>query len=233
MHLETLLYMLLQSCKTLPPPGPIPDFRAIAKLAQRTVVPNDWVKIPETRLQLGLDDSETVPIPNRYFCWDNEKPQRVVDVQAFEAKARPITNEEYARYLHEAKNESLPASWSRLSGHDYLAAQNRIKDGSGNGASLPDGHYEPFPDTFWKNISIKTVYRPVPLDQAKHWPVFASYDELSACARWMNGRIPTMEEARSIYRYVDVLKTKEADKVLAKTISAVNGYLPCYFFFWA
>lgn len=73
---------------------------------------------------------------------------------------------------------------------------------------------------------MRTVYGPVPLKYALHWPVFASYDELASCAAWMGGRIPTMEEARSIYSHVDGLKLKEAEQRLGKTVPAVNGFVP-------
>lgn len=56
------------------------------------------------------------------------------------------------------------------------------------------------------------------------WPVVASYDELAGCAQWMGGRIPTMEEARSIYAYVDSIKP-EFEQSLGNTIPAVNGYV--------
>jgi hypothetical protein len=71
---------------------------------------------------------------------------------------------------------------------------------------------------------VRTVYGLVPLEFALHWPVFASYDELAGCAMWMGGRIPTLEEARSIYSHVDGLKIKEAEQHLGKTVPAVNGY---------
>jgi hypothetical protein len=58
MHLETLLYMLLQSDKTLPPTKSIPDFEGDAKVAETLRVPNEWFKIPEQRIILGLDDPE-------------------------------------------------------------------------------------------------------------------------------------------------------------------------------
>jgi hypothetical protein len=62
----------------------------------------------------------------------------------------------------------------------------------------------------------------VPLKYALDWPVMASYDELAAYAKWANGRIPTFEEVRSIYNYVETSKL-DAQKVPSKLISAVNG----------
>ena len=70
--------------------------------------------------------------------------------------------------------------------------------------------------------SVRTVYGRVPLKFALDWPVFASYDELAGCASWMGGRIPTAEEARSIYSHVDGLKRKEAERHLSCTVPAVN-----------
>ena len=80
------------------------------------------------------------------------------------------------------------------------------------------------PGAYVDRIAVRTVYGLVPLKYALHWPIFASYDELAGCATWMSGRIPTVEEVRSIYQYVDVLKQEEAEQQLGKTVPAVNGY---------
>lgn len=63
----------------------------------------------------------------------------------------------------------------------------------------------------------------VPLKYALDWPIFASYNELEGCALWMGGRIPTFEEARSLYEHVCCLKREEAERKLGKTVPAVNG----------
>lgn len=70
---------------------------------------------------------------------------------------------------------------------------------------------------------VRTVFGTVPLKFALDWPVVASYDELAGCAQWMGGRIPTMEEAQSIYSYVESMK-EEFEQSLGNTIPAVNGY---------
>jgi len=80
--------------------------------------------------------------------------------------------------------------------------------------------------SYLEGKSVRTIYGLVPLKFALDWPVFASYDELAGCAAWMGGRIPTAEEARSIYSYVDSRKSKEkAEQQLGKTVPAVNGYV--------
>lgn len=70
MHLETLLYMLLQSDKTLPPPIAVkPDFEAMARKARRTRVDNEWFDVPEQSITIGMDDPEDETDNSRNFGW--------------------------------------------------------------------------------------------------------------------------------------------------------------------
>lgn len=223
MHLETLLYMLLQSDKVLPPPGARPDFNALSRKAKRTAVDNEWIKIPATTILVGMDD----PMNNNgsvgYFGWDNEKPARKKTLPAFEAKARPLTNEDFARYLIGTKQNTLPASWTQ---HSTVKRNDvKVTNGSlGNLDHLVD-QAEQFDAAFLDGKFVRTVYGPVALRHALAWPVFASFDELTGCAQFMNGRIPTADEVRSIYNHVDLAKKEEAEKVQSRRISAVNGHL--------
>ena len=214
--------MLLQSDRTLPPLGHVPDFVTMGKQAREAAVPNQWVTIPTSTINVGLVDPENDDGPDRYFGWDNEKPQRLIDVPAFEAKARPLTNEDYARYLYHTGQDAVPASWvSEKSAHPAPRDQ---REALVNGhSSYQNGPSRPLTDAYLTGKSVRTVYGPISLEHALDWPVFASYDELSACATWMNGRIPSMEEVRSIYNYVDPNKNKKLDSINTKKISAVNG----------
>jgi formylglycine-generating enzyme required for sulfatase activity len=208
MHLETLLYMLLQSDKTLPPAGTVkPDFEQLAFQAKQAAVENEWFEIPAQKITIGIDDPDTADGPLRHFGWDVEKPVREADVKALKAKARPITNEEYARYLSDTGKHALPASWKldEQSNGDQWLTNDEDKLAS-----------------FLHGKSVRTVYGSVPLKLALDWPVSASYDELAGCAAYMGGRIPTMEETRSIYSFADGLK-KAMPQKLEKAIPAVNG----------
>lgn len=70
MHLETLLYMMLQSDKTLPPPHiPHPDFEALARKAYAQRNANEWFSIPEQELTIGLEDPEKDPNWKGHFGW--------------------------------------------------------------------------------------------------------------------------------------------------------------------
>ena len=219
MHLETLLYMLLQSDQTRPP-GMKPDFELLAEQAQAAAVPNEWIVVPASSLSEGMNDPENDEGPDRYFGWDNEKLKRSIDVPAFEAQARPLTNEDYARFLDRTSQEKLPVSWISKKTSSFKSNEESYVNGNGvytNGASPR------LTNEYLKDKSVRTVFGPVPLVYALDWPVFASYDELSACAAWMNGRIPTVEEARSIYQYVDISKNKATNSILTNKVSAVNG----------
>ncbi|KAI2621365.1 DUF323 domain protein [Xylaria nigripes] len=201
MHMETLLYILLQSDKTLPPPEiPAPHFRTLARDAKLSRVENKWFDIPEQDINIGLDDPEDDLDLNGHFGWDNEKPRRRAHVHSFQAKGRPITNEEYARYLYETKKTKIPASWATA------AVESAIET---NGDAVVWGM--DIPASFIRGKSVRTVYGLVPLKDALDWPVFASYDDLAGCAAWMGGRIPTFEEARSIYAHVELTRRKESE----------------------
>ncbi|KIW01917.1 dimethylhistidine N-methyltransferase [Verruconis gallopava] len=221
MHIETLLYMLIQSEKTLPPPGVIhPDFEALACEAKAKTVPNKWFTVPSRTVTLGLNDDDKDTTTNRYFGWDNEKPQRRVKVKSFSAQARPITNGEYVEYLKAIGSEKLPASWSstkstpngHFNGH-MNGDSNGVANAAVNGENFVDGK------------EVKTVFGSIPLKLALDWPVMASYDELLGFAHWAGGRIPTMEEVKSIYEYAEELKVKDFVNALGETIPAVNGHL--------
>jgi hypothetical protein len=69
MHLETLLYMLLQSDRTLPPIKQTPDFETAAALAELGRVPNQWFHIPKQDIKIGLDDPEDNSGPDHHFGW--------------------------------------------------------------------------------------------------------------------------------------------------------------------
>lgn len=70
MHLETLLYMLLQSEKTLSPPNIVkPDFERLAKKAKAARVPNEWFHVPAQELTIGTDDPEDATESSHPFGW--------------------------------------------------------------------------------------------------------------------------------------------------------------------
>lgn len=153
-----------------------------------------------------------------------------------------LTNLQYAIYLAATGNKTLPASWTQNypNGSSTSQAPNSYVNGHVNGNS----HFKTYTNSqlsgrkhtgingsiqlnssYTDGKLVRTVYGLVPLKHALHWPVFASFNELTECAAWMGGRIPTAEEVRSIYNYADILKSKVVENQLGKTVPAVNGYV--------
>ena len=229
MHLETLLYMLIQSEKTLPPTGvPVPVWSVRADQAEKSAVPNEWITIPARNIVINLDDPENGSTYPRYYGWDIEKPARKAQVNTFAAKARPITIGEYAYYMVDEGLKEVPASWAiSEDGVSSLKDFNReFKAGLAHSSAL--GSRDSLPMSFLQNKYVRTVFGAVPLADALTWPVSASYDELRGCAAYMGGRIPTLEEARSMYAHASELKCKSTQSVeerLGRTIPAVNSHL--------
>lgn len=138
-----------------------------------------------------------------------------------------LTKVQYAQYLYNSKIDKIPVSWSSVAsskqggatnGHHTNGHTNGYSNGNGNGY-----HTNQVPDSFIDGKFVRTMYGLVPLKYALDWPVFASYDELAGCAAWMGGRIPSFEEAKSIYAHVNKQKKAEAERILSKTVPAVNG----------
>lgn len=192
--------MLLQSDKILPPPGARPDFEALAHEARFNSSPNKWISIPNRTITIGLDEKK-----DGFWGWDNEKPVRTATVPPFEAKARPLTNGDYAKYLAESGKDLIPKSW-------IVEPSNNHREDDG---SVINGHADFAHSDFFSCKFVRTLYGPVPLILALDWAVVGSYDELASCADWFGGRIPTMKEARSMYAHAEELKAKASRHVHA------------------
>ena len=74
--------------------------------------------------------------PDRYFGWDNEKPERHLAVNAFEAKARPITNEDFARFLDQTHNDNFPAAWTTHKDTSAPPCADNAAMANGNGVYM-------------------------------------------------------------------------------------------------
>lgn len=125
LHLETLLYMLIQraGCGTLPPAGfTTPAWESLATSWDATPPPQSRsVTLGPATVSIGHDDPEASDtdsavasdVDGHEFGWDNEHPRREVHVDKFDISWRPVTNGEfYEFYSGEGKNKvQLPASW--------------------------------------------------------------------------------------------------------------------------
>ncbi|PCH41710.1 hypothetical protein WOLCODRAFT_119486 [Wolfiporia cocos MD-104 SS10] len=179
-HIETLLYILIQRAGTgmLPPPGfAMPPWAALAAQWDAVSPPcTPTVTLGPATLTFGHDDPEPSDLlpelandtEDHEFGWDNESPARAVQVGRFRIDWRPVTNGEFLAFWRGAGKGTvdMPASW--------------VLDGSAE-----DGE-----------VRVRTLYGPVPMDVARHWPVLTAYDDLVAYAKAKGGRIPTEPELR-------------------------------------
>lgn len=166
MHAETLAYLLHQlDYDQKNAPG---DYRSAAtNSAGGTSVANNMVQIPAGTATLGLRRD------SGRFGWDNEFEENRVEVEQFRVCAFPVTNGEFLEFVN-ARGYENDQLW-RLDDWNWK-----------NSAQISQ-------PLFWKKDGADWKYRgmfeslPLPLD----WPVYVSYAEASAYARWKNRLLPT------------------------------------------
>lgn len=170
---QTLLYMLLQRAGTgtVPPTGFITPNWSVLKSSwdSAPAPPESSVVLGPATIVLGHDDFEadddSTDVAGHAFGWDNEHPQRQVQVNEFKIDWRPISNGQFYEFYKSKGKEMqvpFPASWISVDGE----------------------------------IQVRTLYGPVPLEIAYHWPIITSFDSLSIYASVKGGRIPTEPELR-------------------------------------
>ncbi|KAH8923626.1 hypothetical protein BT69DRAFT_1262315 [Atractiella rhizophila] len=177
MHLETILYMIVQMApeKINPPSSAsIPDFRSLSNhwnALYRSQDLGTTETFQPSSLNFGIDDVDTrdnaVLSPSHVYGWDNESPTRIVEVKKpFKISLLMITNGDYYDFWKQEPGRKTPESWK--------------VDETGN-------------------VSVKTVYGLVPLAYANHWPVTGCGNMLTDYARSKGGRLPTEFELQMLY----------------------------------
>ena len=165
MHQETLRYM----CHRLP----VRRKRrptAYAPLTRGTAPAQQWIAVPAGRARLGVAAGE-VP-----FSWDNERPVFEADVPAFAIERHDTTNAAFLEFV-EAGGYREPRWWRP----DDWAWLRR------------EGLQHP---AFWVQLGGEWQWRgmfellPLP----RSWPVYVSWAEANAFARWRGARLPSEAE---------------------------------------
>ncbi|KAF8636197.1 hypothetical protein AX17_003685 [Amanita inopinata Kibby_2008] len=188
LHAETLLYMLLQRAGTgtLPPPGfGVPQWTVLAETWNAAPPPSsDRVVLGPETVVIGHDDVDADDdaagggdVTHHEFGWDNESPQRTIQVGRFAIEWRPITNGEFLEF--------------------YLGGGDR--DGQGQGQSQSQVELPASWVVENGGYKVLTLYGPVPMKVAQNWPVLTTYNNLSTYATVKGGRIPTEPELRLFY----------------------------------
>ncbi len=165
MHQETLLYMWHR----------LPFSRKIAPVGYRpriegSVPPAEWMTVPRGVATLGVD-REAVP-----FGWDNEFPALTVDVDAFEIERHDVTNARFLEFVEDGGYDDRrwwsEADWEWLRKEAIAHPLFWERDGDA-----------------WR---WRGMFESIALPMA--WPVYVSYAEASAFARWSGARLPTEAE---------------------------------------
>jgi ergothioneine biosynthesis protein EgtB len=165
MHQETLLYMWHRL--------PFEDKRAPAAYAPRTAgrVPSQGrIEVPAGTATLGVDRG-AVP-----FAWDNECPRHVEPVESFSIDRHDITNEAFLEFVN--VGGYTDQRWWRPADFAWIQHEQRRHPLFWE---RHDG------DWFWRGM-----FALIPLPPS--WPVYVSFAEAAAYARWRGGRLPTEAE---------------------------------------
>ncbi|KAG6865949.1 hypothetical protein C0991_010204 [Blastosporella zonata] len=175
-HIETLLYMLIQRAGsgTLPPPGfTTPPWELLTAQWDATPTPLiSTVVLGPATVTLGHEDSEGDD------ALDGVAEN--VDDHVF-----GWDNESPARKFQVA---AFRAEWRPVSNREFEAFW---RENGADASKLPGSWvYED------GEIMVRTMYGPVPMAIAQHWPVLTSYDDLLAYAHSKGGRLPTEVELR-------------------------------------
>ncbi|HSL20336.1 MAG TPA: SUMF1/EgtB/PvdO family nonheme iron enzyme [Vicinamibacterales bacterium] len=165
MHQETLLYMWHRL--------PFEKKRRPGGYAPRVgerVPAIEWVDVPAGRATLGVDRG-TIP-----FGWDNEHPAHGEDVGAFSIERHDVTNAAFLEFVDRGGYDD--ERWWRAEDWEWIRR---------DGVSHP---------LFWESVDgawyWRGMFERVPLPPA--WPVFVSFAEAAAYAKWRGGRLPTEAE---------------------------------------
>jgi ergothioneine biosynthesis protein EgtB len=167
MHHETLTYMLLRL------PHGLKRGAAGGDIALGDgAAPLGSVSVPAGVAVLGAPRE-----PGR-FGWDNEFPERRVSVAPFRIDALPVRNWEFLEFVLDCgyREERLWSpdawAWRTTRGQEWPGFWSRRDD----------------------EWTCRALFRDVPLAHVADWPVFVTWAEAQAYARWRGGRLPTEPE---------------------------------------
>ncbi|KAF9240387.1 C-type lectin protein [Melanogaster broomeanus] len=182
-HVETLLYMLIQRAGkgTLPPPGfTVPPWGALAEQWNATVRPpsTPTVTLGPATIVLGHEDCEAM-------ISSLASPQSSTDTSSVGT----------TRVHHVLLRSSrIKMDWRPVTNAEFLAFyQDHMEVG--------------LPPSWVANedsMMVRTLYGPVSMAIAQHWPVLTSYDSLLAYATSKGGRLPTEPELRLFFDTYEV-----------------------------
>jgi iron(II)-dependent oxidoreductase len=160
MHQETLLYMYQQlDSKYKHKPNWIP-----APITGPSHVQNTQIHIPAGKVTLGANFDEIE------WGWDNEFSKSQVDVPAFSVDSLNVTNGEFLEFVTSG-NYDNPQYWRP---EDWIWKEKENMKHPVFWRQHEDGSYV-----------VKLLFsEEIPIAQVVNWPVFVSWAEATAYAKW-------------------------------------------------
>jgi ergothioneine biosynthesis protein EgtB len=168
MHQETLAYIWHQvpyACKRKP-------------AGYRTETPTDYApeeSVAHARIRAGIATLGT-DLHESEFAWDNEYPVHEVHVPAFGIDAYKVTNGQFMEFVR-AGGYQAPQWWRS---EDWAWIESA-------GITHPAFWERDGDRWFWRGMFERV---PLPMD----WPVYVTWAEANAFARWRRLRLPTEAE---------------------------------------
>ncbi|KAJ7080553.1 hypothetical protein C8R44DRAFT_653560 [Mycena epipterygia] len=171
-HAETLLYMLIQRAGsgTLPPPGfAPPPWASLAETWNSAPEPvSATVTLGPATVTLGHDDNEA-------------EDDAAGDVAGHEFG---WDNEHPKREVHV---EEFRIEWRPVTNGQFF----KYYVSQGGKVAVPASWVQ-----LDGEMHVRTLYEPIPMKFAQHWPVLTSYSSLSKYVTVQGGRLPTESELR-------------------------------------
>ncbi|KAJ2357185.1 hypothetical protein GGF43_001619, partial [Coemansia sp. RSA 2618] len=187
MHIETLLYMVLQMN-----PADIcsPGICTFAP-SHSTQPVRSWITYsgrPDIGLGLSRDSESALGAamlpPCHVFGWDNESPSTSVGVKSFKIQTQPITNGEYFAFLNAVQNgdATVNSSVEKLVPRSWIELESA---GKSTDAALLSEDYG-----VRTAVGTPSIFK----TEAALWPVFVSQVQAVAYADWKGKRLATEAE---------------------------------------
>jgi gamma-glutamyl hercynylcysteine S-oxide synthase len=175
MHQETLLYIWHRL--------PTHLLRRPAGYAPVTAGPSprhEWIEVPGGDARLGVDAGA------RSFTWDNERPGLVVPVEPFALARHDVTNADFLAFVE--AGGYADARWWREEDWAWVQREQVTQP------------------PFWHHVEgqwhVRALFDLLPLPPA--WPVYVTWAEAAAYARWRGDRLPSEAEfQRAAYGWTD------------------------------
>ncbi|KAN0066219.1 hypothetical protein ACQY0O_000313 [Thecaphora frezii] len=194
LHLETLLYMLCQSPSTLPPAGfNAPDWATLARSwdaeyersgGSRAL--EQFIKFEAGTVAVGHDDDDSQDIDIKATRPSSD----IADLNAQLGDPEFGWDNEHPRRILETGAFSISAMPITNAQFSAFLTATGSKEIPASWVEVPGR----------QGYQVKTVYGPVDMEVAKHWPVQSSGAQLAAFAKWKGARLPTQAELR---RFLD------------------------------